>query len=701
MKITSRNNVITSVNDSTEPTNLQYLDLSDQTVHYLPKEINKFFPNLKGLEVRHSKLMSLAQDDFKFLTQLEIVIFYANDLETLNGDLFEFNTNLTFVNFGLNELKYVDENLLDNLKDLKQSYFGKNPCIDANAQSSSEIPALIVKLKSQCNLPSEVRHKINQLEEETVDLKTKNSKKENELNTKSSQINSLSAKTARQADLIKDHEIQHGKDENSIKQLNAEIGEMKNELNQQAKVVASLQNENSKLKRWLKSCDGNLDSATEILFKMGDHQQVFIQPPSEPLDLIVEIDGFRVTASKLIIGLPGLMVNSVKNVKGSDVNIDATELQIDHQQTLFLPTNLGQHFPSLQVLAVKSSGLMLIDSCVFSFLTNLKKLNLTSNKLQEIEPDTFDQLRLLESLDLSSNNLKTLKASAINGLEQLQFLYLAGNQLKSIPSNIFKPLKVLQTVDLSKNDCINMSSTKVALKAIEDQLIKDCIVPVEVECSTLGPDHSEVDEEEFDCIAVNLTIIHPKTRIAKFKNEIDFDVFILSVVDQHIAFLPFQLNKTFTDLHVLVVIRSNLTALNQRDFEGLTNLKNITIVNNNISLIERGVFDDVPQLEHLNLSSNHIETLPEMIFAKLVQLKTLDLSDNQLQSFVSELLPLNHVIEEFHFKNNKLQKIYSAMTSDLKNAKIIDLTDNVCIDFKYGNGKALTELSQALQKCQI
>ena len=64
------------------------------------------------------------------------------------------------------------------------------------------------------------------------------------------------------------------------------------------------------------------------------------------------------------------------------INIDATERHIDHQQTLFLSTNLVQRFPLLQMLALTSSGLMQINSSVFSFLTNLKTLNLTSNKLK-------------------------------------------------------------------------------------------------------------------------------------------------------------------------------------------------------------------------------------------------------------------------------------------------------------------------------
>ena len=428
--------------------------------------------------------------------------------------------------------------------------------------------------------------------------------------------------------------------------------------------------------RWLKSCDGNLNAVTDILFKSSDHQQILTQRSSEPLDLIVEVDGSKVTVNELIISSSGSMVNYVKYMNGSGVDNKATELHIDHQQTLCLPTRLGQHFPLLQVLAVTSSGLIRIDSSVFGQMEILKVLNLNSNKLQEIQPGTFKHLKLLETLDLSSNNLKALETSAINGLAKLQVLNLAGNRLKSISANILDPLKVLQIANLSNNDCINLSYPKVTLIEIEERLIEDCAIAVEVECFWVIPEYSIMSygrEEKFDCIAVDLTIVHPKTKISKLANQNGFDSFTFSVIDQQIVFLPYQLNKTFTNLNILVVIRSKLTAIQQRDFEGLIKLTNITIVNNNISLIEPGVFDDVPQLEHLDLSSNNIKTLPALIFVKLAQLKTLNLSDNKLQSFFSELLPLNNVIEEFHIKNNNLQKISVALASDLKKAKIIDL----------------------------
>ena len=342
-------------------------------------------------------------------------------------------------------------------------------------------------------------------------------------------------------------------------------------------------------------------------------------------------------------------------------------------------------------------------------MKNLKVLNLSSNKLQEIQAGIFNQLNCLKSLDLSSNNLKTLETNAFTGLEKLQNLNLADNRLKVISSNILDSLKVLQIVDMTKNDCINLRSPEVTLKDIRDQLKEYCVYAVGLKCSTLLSSWDDIDKKgdyKFDeCTAINLTIVHPKTKIAKPKNKNDYDSPIFSVIDQHIAFLPSNFGKVFINLHILVVDRSKLTALNQGDFEGLTNLTKITIVNNNISLIEPCVFDDVPQLEHLTLSSNNILTLPEMIFVKLVQLKTLNLSDNHLQSFFSELLPLNNVIKELRIKGNKIRETNLFNSMNFKKVKIIDLTNNICINIKYEkdktDGNTFSELLQALRACSV
>ena len=183
VNITSRNQEITSVNGRTEPTSLEGLWINFQTAHYLPTGIDKFFPNLLGLDVQGSKLKSVTQDDLKPLTQLEYVSFWKNDLESLDGDLFKFNSKLQYVAFFNNKLNYVGENLLSNLKDLKECVFNFNPCISAHAHRSSQIPELVDIIKTECSLSVLISKNV-QLKRENVFLKNQTNQQRIELNSK-------------------------------------------------------------------------------------------------------------------------------------------------------------------------------------------------------------------------------------------------------------------------------------------------------------------------------------------------------------------------------------------------------------------------------------------------------------------------------------------------------------------------------------
>ena len=147
---------ITSVNGRTEPTSFTGFWIQEQTAHYLPKGIDKFFPNLLTIAVRISSLKSVTQDDLKPFTQFFRVDFKDNDLESLEGDLFKFNPTLQEVSFDENKLHYIGEHLLDNLKNLQLIEFQSNPCINFKATTSSEIATLIQKIKTQCEWPQDL-----------------------------------------------------------------------------------------------------------------------------------------------------------------------------------------------------------------------------------------------------------------------------------------------------------------------------------------------------------------------------------------------------------------------------------------------------------------------------------------------------------------------------------------------------------------
>lgn len=99
----------------------------------------------------------------------------------------------------------------------------------------------------------------------------------------------------------------------------------------------------------------------------------------------------------------------------------------------------------------------------------------------------------------------------------------------------------------------------------------------------------------------------------------------------------------------------------------------------------------------MNLASNNIRRLPNKLLNQLNRLKILIWSDNFLKKFTASLLPPKNVIEELQIQNNQLELIETKTLRFLRKAKLIDMTENICIDMKYeksqNNSRALVKLS--------
>lgn len=163
---------------------------------------------------------------------------------------------------------------------------------------------------------------------------------------------------------------------------------------------------------------------------------------------------------------------------------------------------------------------------------------------------------------------------------------------------------------------------------------------------------------------------------------------VLFIGDQKTYLIPFGLAEALPNLTELMISGAELKILTKLDFKGLKSLEEITITSNDISEIDEGVFDEVPKLIHLNLAYNNIKSLPGNAFAELTNLKTLVLSGNSLVTFTASLLPRKNVIKELQLQKNRLDIIEREILKLLKNAELVDLSDNTCVNMKYQKSDA-------------
>jgi len=76
-------------------------------VHYFPRGLNKFFKNLKGIEIHSTGLKEIHQSDLKDYPKLINLWLWNSNLEIIEENLFEFNPNLEAINLNSNKISRI------------------------------------------------------------------------------------------------------------------------------------------------------------------------------------------------------------------------------------------------------------------------------------------------------------------------------------------------------------------------------------------------------------------------------------------------------------------------------------------------------------------------------------------------------------------------------------------------------------------
>ncbi|XP_037046956.1 leucine-rich repeat and transmembrane domain-containing protein 1-like [Bradysia coprophila] len=156
--ITTEDVTITSINGKEASfygdKKVTYLDILDQTVHYLPKGIENFFPLLEKLSIVGSELNSVKSDNLKPFVHLQTVNLKNNKITTLDSNVFEFNPEITTLWMSRNNLKHIGADILTPLKKLTYADFSANECvdklIDEEGSETVDFSTLVNEFKTKC-----------------------------------------------------------------------------------------------------------------------------------------------------------------------------------------------------------------------------------------------------------------------------------------------------------------------------------------------------------------------------------------------------------------------------------------------------------------------------------------------------------------------------------------------------------------------
>lgn len=200
---------------------------------------------------------------------------------------------------------------------------------------------------------------------------------------------------------------------------------------------------------------------------------------------------------------------------------------------------------------------------------------------------------------------------------------------------------------------------------------------------------------DYICSASNLNINSENTKISKvtgqhIKKSIK-DVTKFSSVSQNLQFLPQNIQNFFPNLTKVEIISSNLQKL-----APLENIQWMKIVGNDLKEVEDVALTSPAGIEFVDLAENKITKIPQNFFSELTSLEYLNLNGNFLTEIDADFVPKLNVIQKFYASNNKLEKIANDFIKTLKDAEVIELNGNVCVDNKFDrtadNSKKFNEL---------
>lgn len=131
---------------------VEVLQVSNQPIKKMPRELESFFPKLIGIFFNHCNLTKITKEDLKPYKYLQYFSVRSNSLKTLDGNLFQHSPDLKFISFGYNPISKVGKNLLNNLHHLEKVSFIKTKCIDkAATQDSKQVEELKKELLEKCS----------------------------------------------------------------------------------------------------------------------------------------------------------------------------------------------------------------------------------------------------------------------------------------------------------------------------------------------------------------------------------------------------------------------------------------------------------------------------------------------------------------------------------------------------------------------
>jgi Leucine-rich repeat (LRR) protein len=140
-----------------------------------------------------------------------------------------------------------------------------------------------------------------------------------------------------------------------------------------------------------------------------------------------------------------------------------------------------------------------------------------------------------------------------------------------------------------------------------------------------------------------------------FEGQTDQNVMGFLAENNKIQFFPRNLHEIFKNLELILIMRSQLKEIHQKDLKHFPNLEFLCLDFNEIEVIDANLFASNPNLIFISLSFNKIQHVGPESFHKLKKLNYLLMNSNSCIDMYAEndLIEVKHVIKHTKLKCSK------------------------------------------------
>nr|XP_003221650.2 PREDICTED: toll-like receptor 3 isoform X1 [Anolis carolinensis] len=571
------------------PSNITALDISHNQLRTLPPANLTKYGQLIYLDVGFNTISKLQSPLCLTLPLLKVLNLEHNQLHAFPDKAFTSCDNLRELNLGSNILDVKNEpfKYLKNLQFLDVSHNGLKSIKLGSEQQLESLQELVVS-----------QNKITELKKE--DLYFLSNSSLNKLDLSTNPLKEFYSDCFRAIGNIYGlvmNNIPLGQD--GVTKLSSELSGTR---------IQNLSMRQVQLSRISSSTFSGMHNTNLTILDLSDNDLSVIE--NDSLVYFTQLENLNLMNNNITHLFPhslyGLSNVNYLNLENAHVRkIDSAlqwlkhleDLILDSNKFLEITSNTFKGLDNLKNLSLSLCSISSVTSTTFSSLANssLQFLNLTKSGITSIKSGAFSWLGQLKSLDLGLNGIRQkLTGQEFQGLNKIETLYLSYNYQVNLTSESFSAIPSLRTLRLRRVRCSNLKFSPSPFRKLSNLTILD----------VANNNIANMGDDVFDGLHQLEILDLQHNNLARFWKHAN--------PGGPVLFL-----RGLQNLRLLDLESNGFDEVPNEAFHGLPLLRSLNLRDNMFNLLPEFVFDELTSLSFLSLEKNLITSVDEQVFSKV------------------------------------------------------------------------------------